>query len=187
MSGRDWISGSIDITKVGPGDLVDLFLESPTPSIAERVQARDAITRTHYTHWRETPKYTATESPPLPGEVGYLPWIVGELLTCNDLMVLRERALAAATLIQDYEEVLVGHKRLVRELDVALCGEACAAKQATLGDIVHMVKDSRMRVVSLAQAKDFASEIWDRAKVRGSAPEQIDVPDLLEQVLRPPA
>ena len=37
--------------------------------------------------------------------------------------------------IDDYEEVLAGHRRLVRELDVILNGDG-AAKQASLCDIV---------------------------------------------------
>jgi len=39
----------------------------------------------------------------------------------------------------DHEEVLADHRRLVRELDVLLCGEEGAAKQASLCDIVSMV------------------------------------------------
>ncbi|MBY9700566.1 hypothetical protein ISH39_03235 [Pseudomonas aeruginosa] len=40
----------------------------------------------------------------------------------------------------DYEEVLADHRRLVRELDVLLNGEACAAKQAMLCDLVSQVE-----------------------------------------------
>ncbi len=40
----------------------------------------------------------------------------------------------------DYEEVLADHRRLVRELDVLLNGEAGAAKQASLCDIVSQVR-----------------------------------------------
>jgi hypothetical protein len=42
--------------------------------------------------------------------------------------------------IADYEEVLADHRRLVRELDVALNGDG-AAKQASLCDIVAQVKN----------------------------------------------
>lgn len=42
--------------------------------------------------------------------------------------------------IEDYEEVLASHRRLVRELDVLLNGEEGAAKQASLCDIVGQVK-----------------------------------------------
>ena len=42
-------------------------------------------------------------------------------------------------LIEDYEEVNKDKKRLVRELDVLLNGEAGAAKQASLCDIVCQV------------------------------------------------
>ncbi|MPS30540.1 MAG: hypothetical protein E2576_14510 [Alcaligenaceae bacterium] len=41
--------------------------------------------------------------------------------------------------IADYEEVLADHRRLVRQLDVALNGEDGAAKQASLCDIVGQV------------------------------------------------
>jgi hypothetical protein len=40
----------------------------------------------------------------------------------------------------DYEEVLAEHRRLVRELDVALNGQAGAAKQPSLCDIVRQVQ-----------------------------------------------
>ncbi|MCV6567519.1 hypothetical protein [Pseudomonas aeruginosa] len=40
----------------------------------------------------------------------------------------------------DYEEVLDDHRRLVREMDVLLNGEACAAKQAMLCDLVSQVE-----------------------------------------------
>ncbi len=40
----------------------------------------------------------------------------------------------------DYEEVLADHRRLVREMDVLLNGEACAAKQAMLCDLVSQVE-----------------------------------------------
>lgn len=42
--------------------------------------------------------------------------------------------------IADYEEVLADHRRLVRELDVLLNGEAGAAKQASLRDIVSQAR-----------------------------------------------
>jgi hypothetical protein len=47
----------------------------------------------------------------------------------------------------DYEEVLADHRRLVRELDVALNGEEGAAKQASLCDIVAQVLDKRWKLV----------------------------------------
>ena len=45
------------------------------------------------------------------------------------------------------DETMVDHRRLVRELDVALNGEAGAAKQASLCDIVAQVKDQRWKLV----------------------------------------
>ena len=45
--------------------------------------------------------------------------------------------------INDYEEVLTDHCRLVRELDVALSGEAGAAKQASLCDLIGKAKQMR--------------------------------------------
>lgn len=46
-----------------------------------------------------------------------------------------------------YEEVLADHRRLVRELDVALNGEEGAAKQASLCDIVGQVTSKRLKLV----------------------------------------
>lgn len=44
---------------------------------------------------------------------------------------------------EDYEEVLTDHRRLVRELDVALSGEEGAAKQASLCDLIGQAKQMR--------------------------------------------
>lgn len=44
-----------------------------------------------------------------------------------------------ALTVTDYEEVLADHRRLVRELDVALNGDG-AAKQASLCDLVAQVR-----------------------------------------------
>lgn len=49
-----------------------------------------------------------------------------------------------APTIEDYEEVLEDHRRLVRELDVLLNGEHGAAKQASLCDIVGQVRAERL-------------------------------------------
>lgn len=49
--------------------------------------------------------------------------------------------------IDDYKAAFEDHKRLVRELDVALNGEDGAAKQASLCDIVSQVKDQRWKLV----------------------------------------
>lgn len=48
--------------------------------------------------------------------------------------------MAALWLIRDYEEAQVDKHRLLRELDVLLNGEAGAAKQASLVDIVSQVR-----------------------------------------------
>ena len=45
-------------------------------------------------------------------------------------------ALVPATRPADYEEAMASHRALVRRLDVALNGEAGAAKQASLCDVV---------------------------------------------------
>lgn len=44
----------------------------------------------------------------------------------------------------DYEQVLADHRRLVRELDVALSGEAGAAKQASLCDLITQARQLRI-------------------------------------------
>jgi hypothetical protein len=46
--------------------------------------------------------------------------------------------------IQDYKEILEGHKKLVRELDVLLNGKG-AAKQASLIDIIAQVRREGIR------------------------------------------
>jgi len=56
-----------------------------------------------------------------------------------------QRAAQSGQLAGDYEEVLADHRRLVRELDVHLNGEAGAAKQASLCDIVAQVKRKGIR------------------------------------------
>lgn len=45
--------------------------------------------------------------------------------------------------IQDYEDVLADHRRLVRELDEALSGPGNAAKQASLCDLIPQAKAMR--------------------------------------------
>ena len=54
-------------------------------------------------------------------------------------LLAKEIAAYRIKLIQDYEEVLADHRRLVRELDVIWNGVLCAAKQASLCDIVHQI------------------------------------------------
>lgn len=53
----------------------------------------------------------------------------------------------AATELEGLYAVLDSHRGLVRELDIALNGEAGAAKQASLCDIVAQVKDQRWKLV----------------------------------------
>lgn len=52
--------------------------------------------------------------------------------------------------VADYEEVLTDHRRLVRELDVLFNGEAGAAKQASLCDIVSQVRREGIRASASA-------------------------------------
>ncbi len=60
--------------------------------------------------------------------------------------------------IADYEYLIEGHKRLVRELDVALNGDG-AAKQASLCDIVGQVQDwHRAGHINLVRAAMMANE-----------------------------
>ena len=57
----------------------------------------------------------------------------------------------------DYEEVLAGHRRLVRALDVLLNGEG-AAKQASLADLVAQVRRQGTRWHALGRAIDNAAD-----------------------------
>jgi hypothetical protein len=64
---------------------------------------------------------------------------------------------ADALTVTDYEEMLTGHRRLVRELDVLLNGEAGAAKQASLCDIVRQVRSEGIKTAAPhAQAEPVA-------------------------------
>ncbi len=67
----------------------------------------------------------------------------------------------------DYEEVLADHRRLVRELDVALNGNE-AAEQASLCDVVAQIKRYRrlfdMPVVQVLDALIAAEREADEAK-----------------------
>ncbi len=58
-----------------------------------------------------------------------------------------------ALTVADYEEVLADHRRLVRELDVALNGDG-AAKQASLCDIVAQVKSMKQEIVGLPKEQE---------------------------------
>jgi hypothetical protein len=74
-----------------------------------------------------------------------LSWCVGEIEKLRDLF--NTEVLANA----ENEMSRTDHKRLVRELDVALNGEDGAAKQAALCDIVAQVKDQRWKLVRVDQ------------------------------------
>ncbi|WP_263147771.1 hypothetical protein [Pseudomonas sp. RIT-PI-AD] len=80
--------------------------------------------------------------------------------------------------IADYEEVLAGHRRLVRELDVALNGEAGAAPQASLCDIVGQVasavrlagKPLLVEIEKLRELnRDLEAQLHDAEERAGSA------------------
>ena len=73
-----------------------------------------------------------------------------------------------STSAADYEEVLAGHRRLVRELDVLLNGEAGAARQASLVDIVAQIAGERD-----AMRRDGATlaQVSNLLTVNGKAPE----------------
>lgn len=60
----------------------------------------------------------------------------------------------------DYEAVLTDHRRLVRELDVALNGDG-AALQASLCDIVAQVNDKRWRLVSAVGPRETSAHRTD--------------------------
>jgi ATP:corrinoid adenosyltransferase len=73
---------------------------------------------------------------------GYIEQLEGRVAKLGkqlDLIMADARRYATASASADYEEVLADHRRLVRELDVLLNGEAGAAKQASLCDLVAQV------------------------------------------------
>lgn len=73
----------------------------------------------------------------------------------------------------DYEAVLADHRRLVRELDVALSGEAGAAKQASLCDLIAQAQ----------QLRDVAEQIDTTLCVHGKVDAGTDLHDRLQRVL----
>jgi Uncharacterized conserved protein len=56
------------------------------------------------------------------------------------------------TQLADYEAVLADKRRLTRELDIALCGEDGAAKQASLCDLIPIAKALRSEVENMYRA-----------------------------------
>ena len=71
---------------------------------------------------------------------GFHPWGEPTMVECD----CGEIHSNEEQLIESYEEVLAGHRRLVRELDVLLNGEDDAAKQASLCDIVSQVRRGKI-------------------------------------------
>lgn len=68
--------------------------------------------------------------------------VPSELWTMGEAVTLTPGHLTATT---DFDAVLADHNRLVRELDVLLNGEAGAADQASLCDIVAQVRMARKK------------------------------------------
>ena len=58
----------------------------------------------------------------------------------------------------DYEEVLAGHRKLVRDLDVAMHGEEGAAKQASLCDLIGPARKMREQIDDLWWALEHATD-----------------------------
>lgn len=75
---------------------------------------------------------------------------------CADIAIAyADRRVAEA--VAAYGEAMADHRKLVRQLDVALNGEAGAAKQASLCDIVGQVEDIRRhyeRTSALSPARE---------------------------------
>jgi hypothetical protein len=69
--------------------------------------------------------------------------------------------------IEDYEQVLADHRRLVRELDIAMHGEEGAAQQASLCDLIKPARELReaadnfgwvmIEAASIVSAEDLAT------------------------------
>jgi hypothetical protein len=73
--------------------------------------------------------------------------IIGAYDLTTVLNEIKKLHQTAPSIVSTYEEVLADHRRLVRELDVALNGQEGAAKQASLCDIVRQVTDNRWKLV----------------------------------------
>jgi hypothetical protein len=65
----------------------------------------------------------------------------------------------SALTAKDYEAVLADKRRLTRELDVAMHGEAGAAKQASLCDLIPMAKRMRTERAQLLAALAHVLEV----------------------------
>lgn len=77
---------------------------------------------------------------------------------CGAQPPVSDQEKAEALTSADYEEVLADHRRLVRELDVALNGEEGAAKQASLCDIVRQVKREGIRSLQSKPVPDALTD-----------------------------
>ena len=83
-------------------------------------------------------------------------------ITCLAKLIIQLYGNPPATVtIADYEDVLADHRRLVREMDVALNGEEGAAKQASLCDIVSQVKSLKRELV--APAHNYWQDVFKGA------------------------
>lgn len=70
----------------------------------------------------------------------HLSFISGPYVSADCAVPPKEEAVSPKMTAADFDSVLANHKRLVRELDVLLNGEAGAAEQASLCDIVAQVR-----------------------------------------------
>lgn len=68
------------------------------------------------------------------------------------------RALLDAS--KDYKDVLAGHRRLIRDLDVLFNGEEGAAQQASLGDIVAQIRKEGIKIASTKSSKKLKGDMF---------------------------
>ena len=64
---------------------------------------------------------------------------------------------------ENLEEVLGGHRLLVRQLDVAMHGEAMAARQASLCDLIPLAEELRAKHIAAEARAEKAEALLERA------------------------
>jgi len=66
--------------------------------------------------------------------------------------------------LEDYKEVHASHRATVRKIDVILNGEAGAAKQASLCDLVRQIEDARKDAERYRWLRDNVEQVYARPR-----------------------
>lgn len=82
-----------------------------------------------------------------PGSMGY-----------NTLSKIEENMNQRIGLIEDYEEVLLDHRKQIKELDVLINGKEGAAEQANLCDIISQLQSSKREEINIVELLNFIAK-----------------------------